>query len=97
MQERKETEEELCTEKQRFQTVSENAPFGMAMSDQAGHYNYINPKFIELFGYDLKDVPDGKTWFMKAYPDPAYRHHVISAWMNKTVSESPKPKGKLKD
>ena len=73
---------ELRAEKQRFQTLSENAPFGMVMIDKDGIFKYMNPKFRELFGYDLNDVPNGKTWFRKAYPDPTYRHHVISTWIN---------------
>jgi PAS domain S-box-containing protein len=79
---RKLSEEALRTEKQRFQSLSENAPFGMVMIDKDGAFRYINPKFRELFGYDLTDIPDGKTWFRKAYPDPTYRHDVISAWVN---------------
>jgi PAS domain S-box-containing protein len=73
---------ELQTEKQRFQTLSENAPFGMVMIDKDGTFRYMNPKFRELFGYDLNDVPDGRTWFRKAYPNPTYRHDVISTWVN---------------
>jgi len=80
--ERKRTEEALQTEKQRSQILSENAPFGMVMIDRDGTFRYINPKFKELFGYDLKDIPDGKTWLRKAFPDPTYRHNVISAWIN---------------
>jgi two-component system cell cycle sensor histidine kinase/response regulator CckA len=80
--ERKQAEEALRIEKQKFQTVSENAPFGMAVIDQNGAYKYVNPKFKELFGYDLNDIPDGKTWYRKAFPDPAYRHHAISVWIN---------------
>lgn len=77
----KKAEESLRTEKQRFQSLSENAPFGMVMIDKNGTFQYLNPKFKELFGYDLCDIPDGKTWFRKAYPDPAYRHRVIAEWM----------------
>jgi len=80
--ERKQAEEALQTERQRFQILSEHAPFGMLMIDKDGTFRYINPKFRELFGYHLKDIPDGKPWFRKAYPDPAYRHNVISAWIN---------------
>jgi PAS domain S-box-containing protein len=65
-----------------LQTLSENAPFGMVMIDKDGILKYVNPKFRELFGYDLNDVPNGKTWFRKAYPDPTYRHHVISIWID---------------
>ena len=71
----------VYSEKQRFSVLTENAPLGMAMIDKDGNFVYINPKFKGMFGYDLSDVPDGKTWFTKAYPDPAYRKTVISAWV----------------
>jgi signal transduction histidine kinase/ActR/RegA family two-component response regulator len=35
-----------------------------------------------LLGYDLNDIPNGKSWFRKAYPDPTYRHYVISTWID---------------
>jgi PAS domain S-box-containing protein len=65
-----------------FQLLSENVPFGLVMIGQDGTFEYVNPKFKELFGYDLADVPSGRAWFRKAYPDPDYRHHVISIWMD---------------
>jgi PAS domain S-box-containing protein len=86
---RKQAEEALRTEKQRFQTLTENSPFGMVMIDQDGTFKYMNPKFRELFGYDLTDIPDGKTWFKKAYPNPTYRHDVIEAWINDLKSFKP--------
>jgi PAS domain S-box-containing protein len=84
--ERKQAEETLHAERERFRSLSENAPFGMAMIEKDGAFKYINPKFKELFGYELSDIPDGKTWFRKAYPDPDYRHQVISAWLDDLVS-----------
>ena len=77
-----EQQEEVFKYTRQLQTLSENAPFGMVMIDKDGTFKYINPKFRELFGYDLNDVPNGKTWFRKAYPDPTYRHHVISTWID---------------
>ena len=87
--ERKKAEESLLTEKQRFQTLTENSPFGMVMIDLDGTFKYMNPKFRELFGYDLTDIPDGKTWFRKAYPNPTYRHDVIEVWINDLKSSKP--------
>ncbi|MEI6153264.1 MAG: PAS domain S-box protein [Deltaproteobacteria bacterium] len=78
---RKQAEEKLRHEKQRLSILTENAPFGMAMIDKDGNFAYINPKFKEIFGYDLSDIPDGRTWFTKAYPDQVHRHTVISAWL----------------
>ena len=84
--ERKRAEETLRAERERFRSLTENAPFGMVMINQDGSFEYINPKFKELLGYDLMDIPDGKTWFRKAYPDPDYRHKVITAWIEDSKS-----------
>jgi two-component system cell cycle sensor histidine kinase/response regulator CckA len=78
---RKQAEERLRLSEERYRTLSENAPFGMMMINQEAHFTYINPKFKELFGYDLKDVLEGRSWFRKAYPDPSYRREVIAAWV----------------
>ena len=91
--ERKQAEAALQTEKQRFQALTEKAPFGMVMIDQDGAFRYINPKFRELFGYELTDIPDGKTWFRKAYPEATYRHQVFSAWKEDLKSMKPGEKG----
>jgi two-component system, cell cycle sensor histidine kinase and response regulator CckA len=73
-------EELLWFEKHRFQTLAENAPVGMVMSGSDGSFGYINQKFKDLFGYDLNDVPNGRSWFRLAYPDPHYRKQVLSEW-----------------
>ncbi|HPP07334.1 MAG TPA: ATP-binding protein, partial [Syntrophorhabdaceae bacterium] len=63
-----------------LQAILDNLPFGIALINEDGNFTYINPKFKEMFGYDLKDIPDGRTWFRKAYPDDFYRHNVIATW-----------------
>ena len=78
--EQKKMEEKLAAEMQRFLTVIENAPSGMVLLDEKRNCTYMNAKFQELFGYDLRDLPDESTWFAKAYPDPEYRSRVIAAW-----------------
>jgi len=79
--ERKRSDEALWHEKQRFQSLIQNAPFGMVLIDENGKFTYANPRFTEIFGYDLKDVPDGKRWFALAYPDLEYRNQAVSAWI----------------
>jgi len=78
--EHKQMEDAMCAERNRFRTLSEDAPFGIVMIGSDGRFDYINPKFKEIFGYTLKDVPNGKDWFRKAYPDPEYRYKVVSTW-----------------
>ncbi|MCX5814707.1 MAG: ATP-binding protein [Proteobacteria bacterium] len=77
---RKHAEEVIQSEKHRFLTLVENAPFGLVLIDIDGNFKYINSKFKEIFGYDLEDIPNGKTWFRKAFPDQEYRRRLISLW-----------------
>jgi PAS domain S-box-containing protein len=77
---RKRAEEELRAEKQKFQTLAESSPIGMLMVDADDRIKYINPKFRELFGYDLVDIPSMKEWAARAYPEPLYRRQATSEW-----------------
>jgi len=33
-----------------------------------------------MFGYTLEDIPTGREWFPKAFPDTSYREMVVSDW-----------------
>jgi len=87
--ERRRAEEELYAEKQKFQTLSESAPFGMVVIDRDNTFKYINPKFRELFGYDLSEVPTVRSWFMKTNPNTAFRHQVVSDWLSELRTLDP--------
>ncbi len=78
---RKGIEEALRMEKSRFQALVENSPVGMVMIEEDGEYQYVNPKFTELFGYEVGEIPQGRDWFRKAFPDSEYRHRVIRNWL----------------
>ncbi len=68
-------------EKKRFEALAESSPFGLAMIRQDGSFEYTNPMFREMFGYDPSEILTGREWFRKAFPDPDYRHEVIAAWI----------------
>jgi PAS domain S-box-containing protein len=65
---------------QKFRNWVNHAPIGLSILHKGGMYEYVNPKFVEIFGYTLEDIPTGKTWFEKAYPDPEYRRKVMGCW-----------------
>ncbi len=71
---------ELNKEKERFRVLVEEFPLGVSLIRKDGHYEYVNPKFTELFGYTLEDIPTGKVWFDKAYPDRKYKHKAVLIW-----------------
>jgi PAS domain S-box-containing protein len=78
--ERKRAEDELQKEREKFFTILENDPTGVALIGKDGIYQYLNPEFTNITGYSLEDIRTGKEWFEKAYPDPCHRQKVIDAW-----------------
>ncbi|MBW2104042.1 MAG: PAS domain S-box protein, partial [Deltaproteobacteria bacterium] len=82
MTERKLVEESLKQEEEKFRVLVEKAPFGISLVRKDGRYTYVNPKFVETFGYRLEDIPTGRDWFEKAFPDEGYRKKVVSTWLN---------------
>jgi len=89
IEERKKAKRELASEKRRFQTLVEEAPFGIMMVGEDGSFQYINRKFKEYFGYDLSEIPNGKEWFIKTFPDPDYRHEATSTWIDDLKKAKP--------
>jgi PAS domain S-box-containing protein len=79
---RKRAEQALKREQERFRILVEESPLGVLLVGKDGEYQYLNPKFVQMFGYTLEDIPTGREWFRKAYPNKKYRRQVISSWLN---------------
>ncbi len=78
--ERKRMEEALRESEGRFRQVVESSPLPIGIGNDSGMIEYVNPKFMETFGYTLEDLPRLEDWFRLAYPDPAYRQSLVSWW-----------------
>lgn len=83
----------LDEERRRFQSLAECAPFGFVLIEPGGQISYINPRFTELFGYGIGDIPTQETWRQKAYPDETYRRIVADSWRADSNST---PQGELR-
>ncbi len=79
--ERKKAEVLLRRERETFFAMLQKAPYGVILFEKTGRYLYVNPQFTLITGYSLKDIPKGKEWFHKAYPDSDYRKIVMRAWI----------------
>jgi len=77
---RKEIERLLQSERETFYGILQKAPYGAALIDKDGRYLFVNPEFTAITGYSLEDIPTGKEWFAKAFPDEHYRRYVIEEW-----------------
>jgi len=76
----KNSQEAVQISEQKFRNLVTHAPIGLSILSKGGIYEYVNPKFNEIFGYTLEDIPKGKNWLEKAYPDPEYRQKVVACW-----------------
>ncbi len=91
---RKIAEDSLKESQEIFISVAKYAPVPIALIHPDGRYEFINQKFIDIFGYDLNDFKTGKEWFFLAFPDPAYRKKVIATWksdLETSVSTQQRP------
>lgn len=79
--ERKQSEELLQSEKEKFRILIEESPLGVSLIGPNGQYKYLNPKFVEMLGYQIEDIPTGREWFKKVYPQKEYREKVLSTWI----------------
>ncbi len=87
--ERKAAEEELKRSEERFRTMADLSPFPISIIERDGQYSYVNNRFVEVFGYELEDVPSGRRWFELAYPDEEYRREVIGIWTSDLKNSRP--------
>jgi len=78
---RKKAEDALRESESRFRYMAEILPFPVSLISPTGRYEYVNPMFIEVFGYTLEDVPTGKDWLIRAYPDEGQRKRALEVWL----------------
>jgi diguanylate cyclase (GGDEF)-like protein/PAS domain S-box-containing protein len=78
--ERKRFERVLHQERETFYSILQKEPYGALLINTDETFLYVNPEFTAITGYTIEDVPNGREWFRKAYPDPEYRHKAIATW-----------------
>ncbi|MCX5723637.1 MAG: PAS domain S-box protein [Nitrospirae bacterium] len=78
---RKQAEEVLIASEAKFRSIISAAPVPMALSDDAQRITFLNPAFVQTFGYGLEEIPTLAQWWPLAYPDPAYRQWVADTWL----------------
>lgn len=76
----KKAEASLRESEERFRLFAELAPVGIILSDKQGNTLYASPKFTELFGYTMSDIPSVIQWWALAYPDEELRTRIRSEW-----------------
>ena len=77
---RKQADEALVASEAKFRAIINVSPVPMALNDEEQRITFLNPAFVQTFGYDQFDIPTLAEWWPKAYPDPEYRQWVAETW-----------------
>ncbi|MGZ5027308.1 MAG: PAS domain S-box protein [Methylobacter sp.] len=80
--ERKVMENELKASETKFRSIIEVCPVPMALHDDQLNVTFLNPAFMETFGYNRDDVSTLEDWWPKAYPNRGYRRWVKTNWQS---------------
>ncbi|HEY9069774.1 MAG TPA: response regulator [Candidatus Ozemobacteraceae bacterium] len=70
----------LTEERKRFQHLVDELPLGVVLVDREGTFRYINPRFVQLFGYEAAELPTLQAWREKALVDLKAREEIAERW-----------------
>ena len=70
-------EELLRTSEQRFRSIAENAPLGVYLVGPRGQLQWVNDRFLDIFGYSFEELR-GFGWSGFVHPDD--REEVLAEW-----------------
>jgi len=70
---RKEATEALAESEERYRTAIEHSNDGVAILTKSGRYQYVNKRFVEMFGYDTLEEVLGKPVTLVVHPDDQER------------------------
>ena len=64
----------------RFRQLAMQISVPLVSVSSDGKMEFFNDRFVQTFGYTLKDVPTIEAWWPLAYPDEKYRAWVQQTW-----------------
>jgi len=77
---RKRTELRLSQSEAKFRSIISASPVPYRISNDNNDITFVNPAFVETFGYPLAEVPTLDEWLKRAYPEEDYRNRVTLRW-----------------
>ena len=78
----KKATEKLKIEKRSLQTLLEQIPLGIITVDSNGALQYINSKFVDLFGYSFQEASTFHLWIQEALVDKNEQKMFLKLWEN---------------
>ncbi len=76
-QQRVQTEQALRASERRFHLALDTLPLPVGLADKHDRFLYLNPAFMETYGYLLEDVPSLSSLLERSLPDREAREHLL--------------------
>ena len=77
------TEQHLIESEGRARAIIEQSRIPYAVRAINDDVVYLNPAFINTFGYTREDIAKVSDWHAKAYPNKRYREKILAKWNEK--------------
>ena len=61
--------DELRKSESYFKELINSAPVPIAVSNEQGHVEYVNARFIAAYGFKIEDIPRLEDWWAHIYPN----------------------------
>lgn len=75
---------ELRAREKKFKSISEISPLAIIVSSGIQQKtDYVNPTFVQLFGYSKEEIQSVSNWWPLAYPNEEYRKKISLEWERK--------------
>ena len=62
-----------------LRSLMDSMPAGVWWYNEQGEVEYLNSRFVEMFGYQLHEIPTVRELYRRIYPDPALREDIFGA------------------
>lgn len=73
----KQDEQKLKSRNEFIETILDNLPIGLAVNFiDKGNVDYINKKFVEIYGWPVDKINDINSFFELVYPNQEYRKKI---------------------
>jgi PAS domain S-box-containing protein len=72
--------EALSQSEELFRLLTKHFPVPIAVFHEHGRVEFLNDRFLSLFGYSLAEIPDLDSFWQRLLPEEGYRREIVEAW-----------------
>jgi PAS domain S-box-containing protein len=72
--------EALSQSEELFRLLTKHFPVPIAVFHERGRAEFLNDRFLSIFGYSLAEISDLESFWERLLPEQGYRWEILEAW-----------------